>query len=373
MLRMKSTAFKNIGYLLVLLPPLALLIGTWAGLQWLSVAVFFVVLPIARIFIGNDLSPPNDDPSHLLRLYLQAIPRVYFAAWVFIVPWSIWVLATQPMTVPEYIWFSLSLWIVCSLNTAIAHELMHCNSRFDRFLGRLLFASVGYFHFPEEHLGHHARTGHYYDGDAAVPGTSIYAFACTRFVRTFRLAWAYEAGSLKNRRKGWLSSRILRRAFIPIAIASAFYGFAGVLGLAIYVAQIIGAAFTVQAITYLQHWGLSERETPALADHGFSWEDGCWMQACVTLNHAFHGQHHLSASRPYYKSGLTKGGLLLPASYPVMFVVALFPGLFSTMMKSRLVDWLENYEKREMLIHEADCIGGVKVVQAVLNRRTSKT
>jgi alkane 1-monooxygenase len=369
---MKSTAIKNAGYMLVFLPQLAFVVGTSLGLPWLSVALFFVVLPVVRKFVGNDLSPPNKRPSGLLRIYLQAIPRLYFVAWTLVLPWVIWIVATKPMSTPECAGFTLALWIVCSLNAAIAHELIHVRSRFDCVLGQLLYASIGYFHFPEEHMSHHARTGHYYDSDAAVPGTSVYAYAAKRFIRTFHLAWAYEAERLKDMRWGWLASRLLYRSIIPLAIASAFYVYAGKLGLAIYLFQIIGAAFTVQVITYLQHWGLTQRETPALADYGFSWEDGCWMQACITLNHAFHGQHHLSMARSYYELSLAKGGLHLPASYPVMFVIALFPGLFSILMKSRLADWMENYERRETLAHESDCIGGVRIAQALLKGRDAK-
>lgn len=367
---MKSTAIKNTGYLLVLLPQLALVAGTSLGFAWLSVALFFVAMPIAREFIGNDLSPSNQNPSGLLSTYLQAIPRLYFVTWGLTLLWVIWILSTRPMSIPGYVGFTLALWIVCSLNAAIAHELIHARSRFDRVLGQLLYASIGYVHFPEEHLNHHARTGHYYDSDAAVPGTSVYAYAARRFPRTFRLAWAHEAERLQGR--SWLMSGMLYRVAIPVVLASIFYVYAGTLGLVIYLFQIIGAAFTVQVITYLQHWGLSEKETPALADYGFSWEDGCWMQACVTLNHAFHGQHHLSISRPYYELSLAKGGLQLPASYPVMFVIALFPNLFTTLMKSRLVDWLENYERREVLAHESDCIGGTKIAQALRKERNAK-
>jgi alkane 1-monooxygenase len=368
---MKSTAIKNAGYMLVLLPQLALVVGTSLGFPWLSAVLFFGVMPIARKFVGDDLSPANRNPSGLLRVYLQAIPRLYFAAWLLVLPWAVWVVATKPMSIPECLGFALALWIVGSLNAAIAHELIHARSRIDRVLGQLLFASIGYFHFPEEHLSHHARTGHYYDSDAAVPGTSVYVYAAKRFIKVFRLAWACEAERLRGLSKGWFASSLPYRALIPVLIASVFYVYAGLLGLAIYFFQVIGSAFTIQVITYLQHWGLSQRETPALADYGFSWEDGCWMQACITLNHAFHGQHHLSVVRPYYELSLAKDGLHMPASYPVMFVVALFPRLFTTLMKSRLTDWLESYDKRETLAHESDCIGSARIAQALLKGRDS--
>ena len=49
-------------------------------------------------------------------------------------------------------------------------------------------------------------------------------------------------------------------------IASAYTRYAGQTGLLIYLCQVIGAAFSVQAITYLQHWGLTETRTPELAE-----------------------------------------------------------------------------------------------------------
>ena len=371
-MNMISRPIKNAGYLLAMGPQILLVVGTHIGFPWLSIVFFFAVLPLVRKFIGNDLSPPNKKPSPLLTMYLRAIPRLYCAIWAIVLPWAIWILATKPMSIPQYIGFTLSLWIVCALNTAIAHELVHIRSSVGRKLGEVMDASVGYFHFAEEHLSHHARNGHYYEADAAMPGTTIYAFAFHRYCRSLRVAWEYEAARLKRFGGSWFANRLIRKAVIPIAIAGAFYVFAGPLGLVVYLFQFAGAAFSVQAITYLQHWGLSEKETPTLADYGFSWEDGCWMQACVTLNHAFHGQHHLNASRPFYQLSLIQGGLTLPASYPVMFVVALFPRFFTNIMKSRLALWIENDEMREMLKHSTDCIGARRIAQAMRKGQTSQ-
>jgi alkane 1-monooxygenase len=368
---MKSRAVKNAGYLLALAPQIILVLGVYTGFAWLSVLFFFVFLPVVRKFVGNDLSVPNTAPSAFLAGYLRAVPRLYFVTWAIVLPWSIWILSVKPMTVAEYIGFALGLWIVNSLNTAIGHELIHSRSRFDRALGGILNASAGYFHFPEEHLSHHERTGHYHGGDAAVPGTSIYAYAAGRYFRYLRVAWEFETARLKRNKSIWLANRLLRRALVPILIGAAYCYFAGVTGLVIYLFQVVGASFSVQAITYLQHWGLSEKETPELRDFGFSWEDGCWMQACVTLNHAFHGQHHLTLARPYYELGTAKGGLLLPASYPVMFVLALFPQFFSGIMQARLEAWLKDFEDREMQEHSSDCIGTTMIAQALSRGQAS--
>ena len=359
---MQSRPIKNAGYLLALIPQMLLVAGTYMDFPWLSVAFFFMLLPLVRKFIGNDLSPPNRQLSPLLGTYLRAIPRLYCACWALVLPWTMWILATKPMSISQYVGFTLALWIVCSLNTAIGHELIHSRSRFNRKLGDLLDATVGYFHFTEEHLSHHASNGSHDESDAAVPGTSMYVFAFRRYMRSLRVAWSYESARLKRTKSKWFANRLVGKLLISIAIASAYFVVAGKVGLGIYLFQVAGAAFSVQAITYLQHWGLSEKTTPAMADYGYSWEDGCWMQACVTLNHAFHGQHHLTIARPYYALSLNKGGLSLPASYPVMFVVALFPTFFTRLMKDRLAIWTANAETG---VDDSDCTGATKVVKAL--------
>lgn len=368
---MTSAPLKNAGYLLCLLPQALLVVGVYTEFPWLSVLFFFALLPLLRYVVGNDASPPQQTPSPALTAYLHSIPRCYFATWLVVLSWSIWTLATVPMTALQYIGFTLSLWIVCSLNTAVAHELVHAASRFDRVMGGLLDASVGYFHFAEEHWSHHMRTGHFHGGDSARQGTSLYAYAGRRYMQSLRTAWEFEVARLKRGGLTWRSNRLLYKAMVPLAIASGFYLSAGVIGLGVYVFLIIGSAFTVQAITYLQHWGLSELETPELADYGFSWEDGCWMQACVTLNHAYHGQHHLNLKKSYYQLGLAKDGLPLPASYPVMFIVALYPSLFTKVMRERLTAWTEDFGQREELWHNTDCIGAARMARALKANRSS--
>jgi len=360
-----SRAVKNAGYLLVFIPQLIYVLGTYNGVPWLPVAFFFVLVPLLRYLVGNDGSQPNVAPSPVLIGYFRFIPRLYVALWVFVLPWTINYLSSHHLSAWQYVQLGVSFWIVASLNTAIAHEMVHSGGRFDRSLGMFLDASVGYFHFAEEHLSHHARTGHYHDGDAARQGVSLYGYALERYMRSHTWAWEFEASRLKRKNLPFWASRPLKRALVPLAIATAFYVLAGWQGLLFYSVQVVGAAFSVQAITYLQHWGLSQKETPDLADFGFAWEDGCWMQACVTLNHAYHGQHHLSLRAPYYKLSMPPGALTLPASYPMMFLLALVPPLFTKVMKKRLHSWLENVDERADMAGELSCIGAARIARMI--------
>lgn len=360
---MRSRNTKNAGYLLVLLPQFLFVIGILLGFPWLAVLFFFVMLPVIRLHVGNDESPPNTAPSPSLLMFLRTVPRLYFVFWAMLLPWTMWLLSSRPFTIYEYAGIGMSFWIVASLNTVVAHELSHTNTRLDRSLGVLLDATVGYFHFMEEHASHHARTGHFVGGDAAKPGISVYRYAAKRYIRSFVDAWEYESGRLKRLGLSWVSNRLLRRTLIPATVAAGFFYCAGWQGLMFYVTEILGTAFTIQAITYLQHWGLSQRYTSEVQDFGFAWEDGCWLQACVTLNHAYHGQHHLHLRQPFYKLALPTGALTLPASYPVMFVLALFPQAFQKVMAARLSQWRTSVLAREKMMHDPDCIGTSRIAR----------
>ncbi|PNG46802.1 MULTISPECIES: hypothetical protein [unclassified Variovorax] len=64
------------------------------------------------------------------------------------------------------------------------------------------------------------------------------------------------------------------------------------------------------------------------------------MQAWVTLNHAYHGHHHVRPSLPYFRLGGFANSPRLPASYPVMLLTAMIPPLFKRTMRRRLDAWV---------------------------------
>lgn len=354
---MTHPALKRVCYWLSLLPMLLFVLGVKIGVPWLALGFFFLLLPLVRRFTGNDRSTPAPHVSRATSVWLRAIPRMYCLAWTGVLGWCVWHLASTPLSLAAWCGFTTSLWVITSLNLCIAHELIHARGNLDRLSGRMLAASVGYVHFAEEHAHHHARTGHAHGGDAAAPGATVYRYAFDRYRHSWTIAWNRERRRLQRCGQSWRHSALPYAGLVPIAIAGAFFYFAGGAGLACYLVQIVGAAFTLQVITYLQHWGLSERDTPELADYGFTWEDCCWMQACITLNHAYHGQHHLAPSRRFYELAPVQNGLQLPASYPVMFLLALYPRYFNQLMHARLEQWREHEGSSHLEDHTHDCLG----------------
>ena len=67
--------------------------------------------------------------------------------------------------------------ITGGVGITIAHELMHRTKKVDRFLSKLIMASVLYGHFCIEHVkGHHVRVATPNDPATAKRGQSLYAF-----------------------------------------------------------------------------------------------------------------------------------------------------------------------------------------------------
>lgn len=188
----------------------------------------------------------------------------------------------------------------------------------------------------EEHLHHHIHVG----SDSPELGESVFAYAVRRYARSFRVAQEWEhMDQLRRGRARW-NNRIAWTALATIAVVTCFGLIGGWRGLLFYGFVILGSSFTMQAITYIQHWGLTERLATQLRATGYSWEDRCMMQAWVTLNHAYHGHHHVHPSLPYFRLGGYARSPRLPASYPVMFLVTMVPPVFERAMRRRLDAWL---------------------------------
>lgn len=337
---------RNAGFLLALAPMALFVLGVGIDKPWACFVFFFAILPLARLLLPDDVArPPEiDEISRIQLRLLNAIPIVHAAFWIVFLPWSMFVVRELPTE--QLVGFGLSFWVVMSLNLTVAHELLHSKLRWNRLAARFVAGSIGYFQMVEEHRHHHAIVGGADSGDSAEMGQSVYAYAMKRYASSFSIAWRWERDHQVRTRRQWWTNRIVWTALITVAVAACFWAAAGRLGVALYLVLIIGTAFTMQAITYIQHWGLTDRLSPDLALVGYSWEDRCVMQAWVTLNHAYHGHHHRRPSLPYFRLGGFAESPRLPASYPVLLVVALIPPLFDRAMRRRLETWRGAKERR---------------------------
>ena len=329
-------SLRAAGHLLALSPMVLLIGGAVAEAPWFVFAFFFGVLPLIRMLVPDDLARP-DDGDRVPRaewIFLQSIPLIHVLLWALLLPWTM--LLVSQLRPAQLACFGLSFWVVTSLNLTVAHELMHGPAWWQRIAARLLAGSIGYFQMLEEHRSHHIHVGS--PADSPAVGESVFSYAAKRYLRSFQVAQEWERlDQLRRGRARW-NNRIVWTAMVTLAVMASFSFVGGWRGAMFYSLVIAGTAFTMQAITFIQHWGLTDRLSPGPT--GYSWEDRCLMQAWVTLNHAYHGHHHVHPSLPYFRLGGLTGSPRLPASYPVMLLMALIPPLFERTMRRRLNAWV---------------------------------
>jgi alkane 1-monooxygenase len=326
-----TTRLSVARYALVFLPLMSFWIGLYVNALWLTIPMFFVVLPIARRWLGD---VATDAPKHVytdreLRL-LMWIPRFYVFVWVVSLAWFIRLFATLEEGALTWILAGVSLWIVSSVNTVIGHELVHQFDKTDIVLGRLLLASSGHFFMAQEHKEHHGILGLTEEADCAALDETIYQYLWRRVPSSFKSALHYEKKRLLRKNLGLHRHSVLAWLALPVAYLLYASVIAG-LGVTLLLAMVFfGTILTVQIITYLQHWGLKGTD--------LVWEDTCWIQASILLNHAFHQSHHQRPGLAYFHQTPHKLSPKLPSGYALMFLLALIPSKFQRVMAQQLTD-----------------------------------
>jgi alkane 1-monooxygenase len=330
-----------------LLPPLVswsvLLGGTWT---WLPVAVLYAGFPLV-----DALARPNPlHPSKAEVVSLEANPWFRLVTWLW-VPVHLWLVVWAIDTAARLDTWSLSWWglmvSVGSVGGAIgitfAHELVHRSGRAELALGDILLALVTYPHFAIEHVyGHHRYVATRQDPASARLGESFYRFLPRTLLGSLHHAWVIGCAQQTRRDRPWwhpanVMFRYAGTVLFVIGLVATTWGTAG---LAFFVLQSIVAFTLLEAINYVEHYGLARREIapgkyePVAAAH--SWDSNHRISNWLLINLARHADHHLIASRRYPALATTDTAPQLPAGYGTMLLVAMVPPLWRRVMDPRV-------------------------------------
>lgn len=226
-----------------------------------------------------------------------------------------------------------------SQGITFAHELGHSRSRFDRALGWLLMTSVLYAHFMVEHYrGHHPRAATFDDPASARRGETLWRFLPRTLRGSWASAWRLEAAQRRQLRRGWGTS--------PLAWATAAQGLSlvalalwlGPLALLFWVVQAGYAVFLLEAINYIEHYGLvrarqGARHEPFGVQH--AWNADHLVTNSVIANLQRHSDHHMHAWKPFAELQPLPGPQL-PTGYAGCLFLASVPPLWFRAMEPRL-------------------------------------
>jgi alkane 1-monooxygenase len=230
---------------------------------------------------------------------------------------------------------------VCgSQGITFAHELGHSRRRVDRALAWLLMVSVNYAHFMVEHYrGHHVRAATFDDPASARRGESLWRFLPRTLVGSWRSAWALEARQLTQRQRGWLNSTlawaIAAQGLIWVVLAV----WGGTHALLFWAAASAYAVFQLEAINYIEHYGLSRRIDPSGRAEPFAmqhaWNADHWLTNSLIANLQRHSDHHMHAWKPYAELAALPGPQL-PTGYAGCIALSMLPPLWFGAMHPRL-------------------------------------
>lgn len=327
-----ATVPRDLRFLLALSTPLAPLAGYWLGANWHSFLVFFLAIPLLDWAIGR--AEAASAPEERARLagspLFRAILLAYVPLQLALILWGARIVGSGELAPLQTLGLTLSIGLVTgSQGITIAHELGHKSSRLDRWLARVLLVSVGYGHFTVEHnRGHHQRVATPQDAASARYGEGFWRFLLRTLIGSFLHAWRLDRREvILASASSLLAAAALGAAFGPLA-AAFFFG------------QSAMAITLLEAVNYIEHYGLQRRQ---LADGRYekvserhSWDANQWLTNCYLIHLQRHADHHLNPMRPYAALQPRAESPKLPMGYAGMILMALVPPLWFRVMNPRV-------------------------------------
>lgn len=325
-------------------PTALLLLGVvgiqWLGLPLLAVWIAYVLLPVLDLCLPLDEANPS--PSQEKLLVQQARWRVPLFVYAVVdlctVVWFLEYMAQAQLSL-----FALLavLFTVGNFSTGginVAHECMHKQDFWSQLATYLELGKCLYTHFAIEHVrGHHIRVATPLDPATARFEQSLYAFMPQSVLGGWTDAWRLEKERLGRQHKSEWSFQnafILGKGLEALFLLGIFYRY-GYFGLGVFVAQsIVGVGF-LEAVNYIEHYGLLRRKEGA--DYESVTPNHSWNAPFAVTNLLFfklqrHSDHHAQGSKPYQILQSCAEAPRLPGSYPLCVVVATVPPLWFSIM-----------------------------------------
>ncbi len=286
-----------------------------------------------------DTDPSGKRPPTAYSQVCQFLLCAYVPLQVTMVIWALWLFPQDHLS-----WFERGglLWSTGLTTGAVgitaAHELVHRPRRFDRFLGLTLLACVTYMHFRIEHVfGHHKHVATPRDPASARQGENLYRFWVRTLIGSFTSAWNIEASRMLARNRPLLSpqNRMVQYLAIQGAIYFAIALIWGWMGILLFLSQSLIAAFLLETINYVEHYGLAREKRgegyePVGAQH--SWDSRHRLTNWFLFNLGHHADHHREPLQPYDRIQVLQNSSKLPFGYSFSLLLTVVPPLWFKLM-----------------------------------------
>ncbi|MEP2936548.1 MAG: alkane 1-monooxygenase [Gilvibacter sp.] len=317
--------------------------GPWAYLTPLFAFAFVPFLEIVMPLDTNNLSKDQLQSKAANRffnilLYIN-LPIVYG-----LIGYFLWSLSSANNTTSELIGLTFSVGIALGSNGInVAHELGHRTLAWERLLGKILLAPALYMHFYIEHnYGHHLHAATKEDPASAKYKQSLYSFWVTSITRQYASAWKIQNRLRKQEGYGLLNAKndMFWYVVFQLGYLATVYVLFGPQGLLIAAIVALVSILLLEAINYIEHYGLSRGKTKSgryeRVSEIHSWNSNHVLGRVMLYELTRHSDHHYRASKKYQLLDCHESSPQMPFGYPTSMVLSLVPPLWFSIMNKRI-------------------------------------
>jgi alkane 1-monooxygenase len=346
---------RVIPFFLVFMLPAMLVFGIELGGAWTIAPLLFTfgLIPALDAALERNRENQPETVGHQRRFDLPLV--LWVPAQLGTTAYVLWRCVQGDLSGLEILAIIASLGVINGAGGInIAHELMHRKHPLHRASAELLMTSVSYTHFCVEHvLGHHRKVATPEDPASSRLGESFYRFYPRTVLGSLRSAWELEGERCRKRgvSRGSLADRRLRYPVVLAAVYAGVLAALGPLALGLFVAQGVVAFSLLEAINYIEHYGLARRRRASgnyervRPEH--SWNSAHRVSNYYLFNLARHSDHHYLASREYDRLRHHESAPQLPTGYAGMLMLAMVPPLWFRVMNPRVEAWNASTGERE--------------------------
>ena len=326
--------------------------GGWALV--LPVISIFGTVTLMDMLGGLDTSDADPDTPQQKLFWYRLITLIWLPVQMALVYGMIWYVVRAPhLSGAERlaVFFGVGQ-LSGAVGIVYAHELMHQQSRLERWLGDLLMAMVLYGHFRTEHLlVHHVHVGTPRDAVTARYNEGFHRFFPRVLVQSLRSAWQVEKARLKKRGlPAWsLANPFWRYGALEAGFLLLAWLAGGWQGVGLFAFQALVAVWYLELTDYVEHYGLVRkhlgdgRYEPVQPHH--SWNAAHRVSNWLLINLQRHSDHHCKPARrfPLLQNHGPQEAPQLPLGYPAMVALAMVPPLWRRVMNPRVRQWRRQF------------------------------
>ena len=316
-----------------------------AWFWWTGAVVIYGVVPLLDWWIGEDRNNPPESAVDSLEQdpWYRRVLLATFPLQVLGTVLGVWAATSTDLNPLQWLGLVVTVGIVSGGGINTAHEWGHKRGRLADLMSKLSLAPAFYGHFHVEHnRGHHKNVATPTDPASARLGESYWTFLPRTMIGSLRSAWQIEGERLAGQgRSVWsLHNDNLQAWSMSVVLYVALTVAFGWMALPFLFAQALYGAALLEAVNYIEHYGLLRRKDAngrferCAPEH--SWNSNQIVSNLMLYQLQRHSDHHANPRRAYQTLRHFDDSPQLPAGYAALIPLVYFPWLWFALMDKRV-------------------------------------